>query len=163
MAKKKTAVASAKQISPETPSVKTSKKTAKKTTKKAAKRTAKRKAAPKKAAGKHGAEQAAKAAAMAMQDIIARARDHFRQAPQEQVFYLIDGKQLADLRDLVEALDEMAEHTFGHHVTGDRHDFASWVQEVLQERALADELRAAEPHPRAHQHVIYRHIVRRTW
>jgi hypothetical protein len=127
--------------------------------------------APKKAAKKRQSkakpkannQKAAAASAKAMQDIIARARDHFRRAPEHQTFYIVDGRSLADLRELAEALDEMAEHVFHHHVNHDRHDFANWVHEVLHEHALAEELRETERHPQAHQHRILRHIVRRTW
>ncbi len=140
---------------------KATKKVAKKTTKKAAKKTTTR--ATKKAATKSTQEQAAKAAASAMKDIIARARDHFRKAPKEHVFFIADGRTIQDLRELAEALEDMAEHVFSHHVNDHRHDFANWVHEVLQERALAEQLRETHRHPDHHQRVIYRHIVRRAW
>ncbi len=136
----------------------TKKKTAKKaTTKKTTKKSSTKKSAP------AAQEKAAKAAASAMKDIIARARDHFRKAPKEHTFFVADGRTIQDLRELAEALEEMADHVFAHHVNEHRHDFANWVHEVLQERALAEQLREAQRHPESHQRVIYRHIVRRAW
>ncbi len=135
------------------------KSTTKTTKKRAAKRT--KKSAPKKTAA--AKKNAAKAAASAMKDIIARARDHYRRAPADRVFVVTDGKTLADLRDLTEALEDMAQHVFDHHVNDMRHDFANWVEEVLHEQALAEELRGTERNPHQHQRAIYRHIVRRVW
>lgn len=128
----------------------------KSTTKKSSKKT-------KKKSSKKDTKKAAKAAAKAMEDIIARARDHFKQAPEEHHFHLRSGSRLKDLRELAEALEEMEEHVFRHHVTDDRHDFANWVQDVLDEHALAEQLRDTRKHPEAHGHVIYRHITRRVW
>lgn len=141
-------------------STKTTKKAAKKTTKKTAKKSTRKTANNTSKGAEH---KAANAAASAMKDIIARARDHFRKAPQEHVFYVMDGRSIQDLRELAESLEDMAEHVFAHHVNDERHDFANWVHEVLQERALAEQLREAQKHPDAHQRVIYRHIVRRAW
>lgn len=143
---------------------KATKKTARKSTKKAAKKKATKKTTSKaKKSTQKAADEAAKAAATAMRDIIARARDHFRQAPEQHVFFVKNGAQLRNLRELAEFLEDVESHVFDHHVTEDRHDFANWVHEVLHERALAEQLRQAQRHPEAHQRVIYRHIVRRVW
>lgn len=158
-AAKKTTKKAVKKTTTKAAAKKTVKKAAKKTTKKAAKKAP----AAKNTTTKSAEQQAAKAAATAMKDIIARARDHFRKAPKENVFYVSDGRTIQDLRELAEALEEMADHVFSHHVNDDRHDFANWVHEVLQERALAEQLRVAHKHPDSHQRVIYRHIVRRAW
>lgn len=148
-------------------STKKKKSAAKKTTKKASKpkkTAAKKKTSQKKATKKTTSkQQASKAAAKAMQDVIARARDHFKQAPSEHVFVLRGGATIKDLRELAEALEEMQEHVFKHHVNEDKHDFAAWVQHVLDEHALAEQLRETRKHPEAHGHVIYRHITRRVW
>lgn len=151
----KKVIASAAQRTPQ----KTTKKTAKKSRKKTTKKAVKKRSAP----TTQAQANATKAAANAMKDIIARARDHFRKAPQEHVFYVVDGRTIQDLRELAEALEDMAEQVFSHHVNHERHDFANWVHEVLQERALAEQLREANKHPEHHQRVIYRHIVRRAW
>lgn len=145
--------------------VKTSKKssTKKKASKKKAtkkKKTSSKKSAKKKSVNK---KDATKAAASAMKDIIARARDHFKRAPAQHVFILHSGEELKDLFDLAKKLEDIADHVFAHHVNDDRHDFANWVQKVLDEHALADQLREARKHPEDHQRIIYRHITRRVW
>ena len=135
------------------------------------KKTAKKKVVKKKTTSKISktddhkvaSEKAAKAAAMAMKDIIARARDHFRQAPADRVFVLANGKVLKDLRELADSFEDMAEPVFAHHVNDQRHDFANWVHEILHEKALAEQLREAHRDPLTQQNTIYRHIVRRVW
>lgn len=171
-ARAKKLVSAAKKVSSAAPKKSTKSTTTKKAS---AKKTTKKKAAPKKSAAKKSSskkstpkkkatkKQAAQAAAKAMQDIVARARDHFKQAPKEHVFVLHGGSTIKDLRELAEALEEMHEHVFKHHVNDDKHDFAAWVQHVLDEQALADQLREARAHPQSHGHVIYRHITRRVW
>ncbi|MFT4250292.1 MAG: helix-hairpin-helix domain-containing protein [Candidatus Woesearchaeota archaeon] len=149
---------------------KTTKKAAKKASSKkkpAARKTSSKKTSAKKKKSKRSssvnAKQAASAAAAAMKDIVARARDHFKTAPREHVFILHSGEELKDLFDLARALEDIADHVFAHHVNEDRHDFANWVQHVLDEHALAEDLRESRRHPQAHERVIYRHITRRVW
>lgn len=138
--------------------------TKKKSTKKASKKKTTKKSTSKKTAKKNvDSKKAAQAAASAMRDIIARARDHFKKAPAQHVFILHDGSQLKDLFDLAQALEDIQEHVFRHHVNDDRHDFANWVQNVLDEHSLADEMREARKHPESHERIIYRHITRRVW
>jgi hypothetical protein len=144
-----------------TASKKSSKKTAsKKSTKK---KTSKKKSTTKKTTSKVDSKKATQAAASAMKDIIARARDHFKRAPAQHVFVLHGGQELKDLFDLAKALEDIQEEVFRHHVNDDRHDFANWVKNVLDEHALADEMREARKHPEAHERIIYRHITRRVW
>lgn len=59
-------------------------------------------------------------------------------------FWVKDGKILSDVRDLKNALQEMAETTFSYHANKAKNDFAKWVDEVLQNKKLAIELKKAK-------------------
>lgn len=137
--------------------------TSKTTKKKSSKKTSKTTKSKKKASKPKHTKKGDKAAQDALKDIIARARDHFKRAPDEHVFILHGGETIKDLRELAEALEQMQEHVFRHHVNDEKHDFAAWVHHVLDEHALAKQLREARKHPEYQGHVIYRHITRRVW
>jgi hypothetical protein len=82
------------------------------------------------------------------------------QAPPEHVFILVDGRPLRDYKELADALEDMADHVYGHHVNHERNDFAHWVADTLQDMALAEKIRQTEG--RHHMQItIYRHILDR--
>jgi len=56
-------------------------------------------------------------------------------------FWVKDGRVLTDLRDLKDALSEMAEETYKCHANKIRNDFAKWTEEVLGNKKLATELK----------------------
>jgi hypothetical protein len=61
----------------------------------------------------------------------------------ERCFWACDGQILATLVDLEHALERMTGDAYAHHVNGDRNDFASWVEFVLEDTTCADGLRRA--------------------
>lgn len=60
----------------------------------------------------------------------------------EQQFWTTDGRILKDLLELRDALSAMEKHVFDHHVTGEKNDFADWVEFVLQDTSGASMLRS---------------------
>ena len=60
----------------------------------------------------------------------------------EQQFWTNDGRILKDLVELRDALSKMEKHVFDHHVTGEKNDFADWVEFVLQDTSGASMLRS---------------------
>jgi len=60
----------------------------------------------------------------------------------EQQFWTNDGRILKDLIELRDALSKMEKHVFDHHVTGEKNDFADWVEFVLQDTSGASMLRS---------------------
>jgi hypothetical protein len=52
-------------------------------------------------------------------------------APQGQEFVLSSGVRLRSLGDLLDILPTLNDDIFYHHVTSDRNDFRSWIQESL--------------------------------
>ena len=53
-------------------------------------------------------------------------------------FWLADGKSLKNLHELRNALQQMDDNLFGHHVNEEKHDFHNWVKDVHQDEKLAE-------------------------
>lgn len=62
----------------------------------------------------------------------------------EQCFWVNNGPVLADIHDLLRALDEMTDTQFKHHTSGGKNDFALWVRDVLCHGACAERLANAK-------------------
>ena len=78
----------------------------------------------------------------------------------ENYFFAHDGRIIKDLFELAEAIEEMSDEAFSHHVTEERNDFSNWVRDVLEEPGLADEI-IEICEPARTQVVILKHIVRK--
>lgn len=65
-------------------------------------------------------------------------------AHNDECFWTTDGKVLANLVELRDTLDSMAEEVFTYHVNKEKNDFADWVESVLQDAELAAALRKAK-------------------
>lgn len=75
-------------------------------------------------------------------------------APDNKCFWTSDGQILRDLRELEQALQDMSEDVFTHHVSKEKHDFADWVEHVLADNTCASALRRAKKPKSAHTVVI---------
>jgi hypothetical protein len=62
------------------------------------------------------------------------------EAPSESRFVVSDGRILKDLKELADALHDMSNDVFRHHVNEFRNDFSSWVRDVFNDQELAEEL-----------------------
>lgn len=69
------------------------------------------------------------------------AKDLFR-AQGDNRFWIYNGPVLETLVDLRDALVAITDEQFNHHVTLEKNDFASWVEGVLMESALAAKMRS---------------------
>jgi hypothetical protein len=63
------------------------------------------------------------------------------EAPKEKVFYLADGRKLKSLVELTEALENMSEDVFRHHVNAARNDFSAWINDVFKDKDLAQDMK----------------------
>ena len=61
-------------------------------------------------------------------------------AAPEQCFWLNNGPILKNLEELANALPEMSDETFSHHVNKEKNDFSSWIKDVLGDKKLANGL-----------------------
>lgn len=126
------------------------------TTKKATtKKVATKKAAPKKVVTK---TTAAKAPAKKVVRSKANTRKRMLvTAPDAHSFWTTDGQVLNDLVSLMNALAAMEKDVFQYHVATDRHDFADWVEAVLDDMSCAADLRKTKTPKSAHT-VVVRHL-----
>ncbi|MBN2096298.1 hypothetical protein JW752_02750 [Candidatus Peregrinibacteria bacterium] len=61
-------------------------------------------------------------------------------APDDMCFWVNNGSVLKDLKELHQALSDMADETFAYHVNQEKNDFARWTEDVLKELDLAKKL-----------------------
>ncbi len=83
-----------------------------------------------------------------------------RKLEPEYYFYLSDGRPVKSLLELADALEEMDDNVFSHHVSLHNDDFAKWVSEVFNEDELAIKLGQSKSRQK-HQLIILKHLVRR--
>jgi hypothetical protein len=74
-------------------------------------------------------------------------------------FWTQSGDILNSLVSLRDALGTMSKETFSHHVKAGKHDFATWVDAVLQDAACAADLRKTKTASTA-KAVVVRHLKR---
>lgn len=63
-----------------------------------------------------------------------------RRLPEHKKFFTVHGKKATTLADLKTILVEMSESEFGHHVSGNKNDYAVWVRDILHKDSLANRL-----------------------
>ena len=68
-------------------------------------------------------------------------KEVYGEAPEKYHFVLKDGKKIKNLKELAESLSTMGDDVFHHHVNSFRNDFSSWVNDVFNEKTLAEELK----------------------
>ena len=60
--------------------------------------------------------------------------------PAEHAFVLLNGPKINNLYELAEALENIKETSFRHHVTGQKNDFSNWIRDVVGDSELAAKL-----------------------
>ncbi len=80
------------------------------------------------------------------------------EAEGQECFYAANGKCISSVKDLSEALEQMDDHTFYHHVNESRNDFASWAEGVLKDSSLSSSLKEAKDRKSAQIAVLKRMI-----
>ena len=60
--------------------------------------------------------------------------------PEAKVFWCHDGRVVQNLEELAVALRDMPEETFRYHVNKDKNDFRNWVNDVIGDATLANQL-----------------------
>ncbi len=64
-----------------------------------------------------------------------------KDAPPGAAFLLKNGQEVRNLKELLEALETIDDATYAHHVNEHRNDFAAWIQNILQQEDLAEQIR----------------------
>lgn len=57
--------------------------------------------------------------------------------PPENAFVLFNGPKINNLYELGEALENMKDTSFRHHVTPQKNDFSNWIRDVVGDHELA--------------------------
>ena len=58
----------------------------------------------------------------------------------ECCFWVNNGPVIKNLEELYNALADMSNEVFMHHVNKEKNDFSSWVRDILGDKILADDL-----------------------
>ncbi len=66
---------------------------------------------------------------------------NLQNAPENQVFWMKDGRKIKNLHELVRELHRADEETFRYHVNEQKNDFANWVKDVLKDDILATRIK----------------------
>ena len=61
-------------------------------------------------------------------------------AAPEQCFWVNNGPILKNLGELADAMAEMSDQTYSYHSSREKNDFSRWVNEVIGDKRLANEL-----------------------
>lgn len=73
-----------------------------------------------------------------------------------ECFWTTDGRVLANLVELRDALSSMTDEVFGFHVNKEKNDFANWVEDILHDQELGSSLRRAKKPATAHTVIVRR-------
>lgn len=65
---------------------------------------------------------------------------YLREVPPDQRFWVNNGPILRNLEDLANFLPNIKDEAFRHHVNRDKNDFSTWINDVIGDKALANEL-----------------------
>jgi len=58
----------------------------------------------------------------------------------ERRFKLSDGREIGDLLGLHQSFNDMEDQVFNHHVNEYKNDFSTWVNDVLKDQKLAEDI-----------------------
>ncbi len=81
-----------------------------------------------------------------------------KEAPTDKHFIVADGNKIKSVAELACALETMSEEVFKHHVNEARNDFASWINDVFDEKNLAAKIAAAKDKA-THELVLLKNLV----
>lgn len=68
------------------------------------------------------------------------ARRYLNDAAPEQCFWVNNGPILKNLEELANAMPELSDETFQHHVNEEKNDFSKWINDVIGDQRLANDL-----------------------
>jgi hypothetical protein len=82
------------------------------------------------------------------------------EAPQESKFVVSDGRIIKDFKELADALHDMSNDVFRHHVNEFKNDFSNWARDVFGDFELAEDLSKVSSQAEAEIKVL-RNIVKK--
>jgi hypothetical protein len=85
-------------------------------------------------------------------------RQFNQEVPYELHFVLADGRRLKNIFELIDVLENMSDEVFCAHVTGEKNDFANWINEVIKEDSLAEKIRKLDSRLET-QNALLKHLL----
>lgn len=85
-----------------------------------------------------------------------------RNAGPDQIFVMVDGKRVKNIKELADVMSEIEDYVFNHHVSEQNNDFENWLKHVFEEIALAREIAGCKDKKHV-QLVLYKHISHKLW
>ena len=68
------------------------------------------------------------------------ARKYLSDVAPEQCFWINNGPILKNLGELANTLPDMNDETYSHHVNKEKNDFSRWINDIIGDQQLANEL-----------------------
>ena len=68
------------------------------------------------------------------------ARRYLCDAAPEQCFWINNGPVLKSLKEMAESLPQLNNETFQHHVNKEKNDFSKWINDIIGDKQLANDL-----------------------
>ena len=68
------------------------------------------------------------------------ASKYLREASPEQCFWINNGQILKNLDELGNALGQMGDESYSYHANKEKNDFSRWVNDVIGDQKLANDL-----------------------
>lgn len=84
------------------------------------------------------------------------AKKYLSDVPTPQCFWVNNGPILKNLEELAGVLKELSNESFMHHVNKEKNDFSAWINEVIGDKKLANDLLSAKNRDSASKKVIKR-------
>ena len=84
----------------------------------------------------------------------------FTKTTEDKFFELFNGERLSHFIELAHSLEEMRDEVLAHHVNKEKNDFATWIQDVFEEKDLAKEIRL-KTKAQDIQIIIYKYIIKK--
>lgn len=69
-----------------------------------------------------------------------KASAYLRDAPPEQCFWVNNGPVLKNLEELANALPQMGDEVYACHANKEKNDFSRWINDVIGDKKLANDL-----------------------
>ena len=68
------------------------------------------------------------------------ARKYLSDVAPEQCFWVNNGAILKNLDELADSLQQISDETYSHHVNKEKNDFSRWINDIIGDQQLANEL-----------------------
>ena len=68
------------------------------------------------------------------------AKCYLNDAASDKCFWVNNGPIIKSLDELANALSQISDEIFQHHVTQDKNDFSTWIDDVIGDKKLANDL-----------------------